>query len=142
MKKSVKIIVALCLMAALVLTLAACGDDNIGTWECTNCKELLLLSSAAQGFSKEKTEEMLGRSLDDLSLTVTFNKDKTCTVMENLWHGPEEFTGTWTSDEKGINVTVNGYFSFPFLRDGDNLTTISYRYIIGNKDHELVFAKK
>ena len=36
MKKSIKIIAALCLMAALILSLAACGDKKdelVGMWE-------------------------------------------------------------------------------------------------------------
>lgn len=62
MKKTVKLIAALCLMAALVLTLAACGDkDPVGTWECTNYKDLVIDAAVAQGIDRAQIEELLLR---------------------------------------------------------------------------------
>lgn len=135
MKKTVKLIAALCLMAALVLSLAACGDkDPVGTWECTNIKDLLKASVSEEELAL--VEGLLG----NISITMTFNKDKTCTFKMSFMGQNQESSGTWVAGDKSVDVTVEGDTQ-PFLWDGNKLT-LTGDIGLGLGDTKLIFEKK
>lgn len=135
MKKTVKLITALCLMAALVLTLAACGDkDPVGTWECTNVKDLLSSVYPAEEMA------MLEPYLNDISVTATFNKDKTFVLNTSVMGESMEITGTWEANDKGVDATAEGDTQ-TFLWDGDKLT-LTGDAGLGVGETKLVFEKK
>lgn len=135
MKKTVKLIAALCLMAALVLTLAACGDkDPAGTWTCTNVKDLLSSVYSAEEMA------MLEPYLNDISFTATFNKDKTFVLNTSVMGESMEITGTWEANDKGVDATAEGDTQ-TFLWDGDKLT-LTGDAGLGVGETKLVFEKK
>ena len=125
MKKTVKLIAALCLMAALVLTLAACGDSLEGTWKCTNCKDLMLGYAASLGIDRAQAEaDLKAASIDDMIFNITLKKDNTCTMEVRL--PGEEYqstTANWTSDDKTVTISSDdGGTPLVFTRDGSKLT--------------------
>lgn len=140
MKKTVKLIFALCLMAALVLTLAACGDrDPVGTWECTNYKDLVIDAAVAQGIDRAQIEELLPQ-MGGITMTADFDKDGTFSMKLAVMGESQEFTGTWKATNKGVDATVDGDTQ-AFLWDGDKLT-LSGDTGLGLGETTLVFEKK
>ena len=84
MKKTVKLIAALCLMAALVLTLAACGDSLEGTWKCTNYKDAMLDFAASLGIDRAQAEaDLKAASIDDMIFNITLKKN-TCSKTKSF----------------------------------------------------------
>ena len=137
MKKTVKLIAALCLMAALVLSLAACGDSLEGTWKCTNFKDAMLDYAASQGMDRAQVEEQLKASgIDDMIFNITLKKDNTCTMEVRLpGEEYESMTYNWTSDDKTVTISPdNGGTPLVFTRDGSKLT-------VDKQGMKLVFEK-
>lgn len=116
MKKSVKIIAALCLMAALVLTLAACGDSLEGTWK------LVDGASADSGI---------------VNATLTLNKDKTFTIIVQQQGGSlQSNSGIWISDDETVTISYNhGGKPIALTREGGKLTLEEYgiKYVFEKK---------
>lgn len=158
MKKTVKRIAAMLVIAVLALSLTACSDealqllrgivtatapvtevtpiggadepavillqgaeetrpDPVGTWECTNYKELLLEAMEVHGF--ELTEEILAAA-GETGVTVIFGEDSTFTITIILGGQAIAQTGTWTTVDNGISATIDGDTQV-FLWDGDKL---------------------
>ena len=140
MKKTVKLITALCLMAALVLTLAACGDkDPVGTWECTNYKDLVIDAAVAQGIDKAQAEELIAQ-MGDINMTADFDKDGTFSMKIAGAGDSMEVTGTWKANDKGVDATVEDETQ-SFLWDGNKLT-LTGDTGLGLGETKLVFEKK
>ena len=121
MKKSVKIIAALCLMAALVLTLAACGKkDPVGIWDCTNYQEAIIKGYRARGISDEQINREIAES-GPLSLTMILQADHSVTM--HAYSGKKEKTQTyeWMETENGI-ATINDHERITYFEwDGSKL---------------------
>lgn len=158
MKKTVKRVAAMLVVAVLTLSLTACSDealqllrgivtatapvtevspiggadepavillqgaeetrpDPVGTWECTNYKELLLEAMEVQGF--ELTEEILAAA-GETGVTVIFGEDSTFTITITVGGQAIAQTGTWTTVDNGISATIDGDTQV-FLWDGDKL---------------------
>ena len=140
MKKTVKLIFALCLMAALVLTLAACGDkDPVGTWECTNYKDLVIDAAVAQGIDKAQAEELIAQ-MGDINMTADFDKDGTFSMKSSLMGESSEFKGTWKATDNGVDATVEDATE-TFLWDGSKLT-LTGDLGVGLGETTFVFEKK
>ena len=140
MKKTVKLIFALCLMAALVLTLAACGDrDPVGTWECTNYKDLVIDAVVAQGIDKAQAEELIAQ-MGDINMTADFDKDGTFSMKIAGAGDSMKVTGTWKATDKGVDATVEDETQ-SFLWDGSKLT-LSGDVGLGLGETKLIFEKK
>ena len=121
MKKSVKIVAALCLMAALVLTLAACGKkDPVGIWECTNYQEAIVKGYRARGNSYERINEVIAES-GPLSLTMILQADHSVTT--HIYAGKKEDTHTaeWMETENGIAIIGDDADIVYFEWDGSKL---------------------
>ena len=104
MKKSVKIIAALCLMAALVLSLAACGikeKDLVGLWEC-DMHDIIKNEMISRGFSDAEAEDTAAHYYG-MKQQMYFYADKVCYV--------------WTVDDDDIRGNV-----FTWSLKGDTLT--------------------
>ena len=140
MKKTVKLIAALCLMAALVLSLAACGDkDPVGTWECTNFKDIITEAGEKAGVSKEEIDEAMAM-FTDFKVSVVFNKDGTFSMKSSFMGESSEFKGTWKATDNGVDATVEDATE-TFLWDGSKLT-LTGDLGVGLGETTFVFEKK
>ena len=115
MKKSVKIIAALCLMAALVLTLAACGEkDPVGIWECTNYQKDMIKDYQAWEIS------------DEMSMLLILNADKTCYMLSVDGKSIDGVAFTWSQNGDLLTlIPAKGYDPGEEVYvkvDGDKLT--------------------
>ena len=121
MKKSVKIVAALCLMAVLVLTLAACGKkDPVGIWECTNYQEATIKRARARGISDEEINREIAES-GPLSFTWFLEADHTATILVSVGARIDTKTYEWRETENGIAI-LNGHSSVKYYDwDGSNL---------------------
>ena len=91
--------------------------DPVGTWECTNYKELLLEAMEVQGF--ELTEEILAAA-GETGVTVIFGEDSTFTITITVGGQSMAQSGTWVTVDNGISATIDGDTQV-FLWDGDKL---------------------
>ena len=140
MKKTVKLIFALCLMAALVLSLAACGDkDPVGTWECTNFKDIITEVGEKAGASKEEIDEAMAM-FTDFKVSFVFNKDGTFSMKGSLMGESSEFKGTWKATDNGVDITVEDATE-TLLWDGSKLT-FSGDLGVGLGETKFVLEKK
>ena len=103
MKKSVKIIAALCLMAALVLSLAACGDKKdelVGTWEC-NYYNIMVDGLIKRGITEAEAKEM---SMDyfDAKVILVLHEDNTAYFIHMLDDRISGDVVVWQMDGKNL----------------------------------------
>lgn len=139
MKKSVKIVAALCLMAALVLTLAACGKkDPVGIWECTNFQEVSVKiyreSGMANGISEENIDKQIAND-SPFSMTVILEADHTATMLFSAGSTEETQTCEWMETENGIAIIYDHANIMYYDWDGSKL-------VCTNNGFEYIFKKR
>ena len=108
MKKSLRIALALCLIAAVCIGLTACGSKGIvGTWK--------VQTMAAQGVTVN-LKEMGG------SMTFTFKADGKGTLTENMSGSTDTEEFTYSTANGKITITSNGESkSFDYKLSGKTL---------------------
>lgn len=134
MKKSVKIVAALCLMAALVLTLAACGKkDPVGIWECTNYQEAIIKGYRASGISDEEINRVIESG--PLSATMILDAEHVATVSTCKGGHVSKHVIEWMETENGI-ATIDDHERILYYEwDGSNLVCI-------DQGIEMIFKKR
>ena len=132
MKKTIKVMAAIMLVAAVVLSIASCGFDVNkikGDWIMSTINGKSVADFAAEsGYPEAYAQKQY-----------TFT-DKQMTVSSIGSSGTvESYSGDLTVKSNGVNATVNG-IEFGFLYD-DKADTLTYNVTIGSDSYEYVLKK-
>ena len=111
----------------------------MGSWECTNFKDLIVEVGRSEGVSQEQIDAALAM-MGDFDISVVFDKDGTFSMKLAVMGESQEFTGTWKANDKGVDVTIEDETQ-TFLWDGSKLT-LSGDAGLGLGETTLVFEKK
>lgn len=133
MKKTIKIMAAIMLVAAMVLSIASCGGLDMskikGDWIMSTINGKSVADYAAEsGYPEAYAQKQY--NFTDKQMTVS-SIGASGTV--------ETYSGDLTVKSNGVNATVNGV-DFGFLYD-EKADTLTYNVTIGSDSYEYVLKK-